>query len=341
MKKWIKTHWATGCHLLRLPEVKRWLQERVAILCYHRVLPRKKMGDVLSSPWLIVFRDSFERQMVYLKRHSNVMPLSACLALLASGAKLPPKATVVTFDDGWEDNYLYAFPILRRHRIPATFFLTTGFIGADKVFWPEKVTFYLRKLRKENPGSKETLESLSILPETDFPLLTTSDPDRWIEYLKMVSAATRRTILEELARRVPEMNASQLHANRLMSWDQAREMLESGMEFGAHGHSHRLLTDLSPDEIEEEVRRSKITIEAHLNIPIDTFAYPNGNYDDEIIGILRKEGYRAALTVDKGLTSRRLDPFLLKRLCMDEMTLSSNHGQYSEAVFASYLGGLL
>ncbi len=100
-------------------------RSRIVIIYYHRI----GWVDVLSKP-----TSALRADLQYLARHYDCMTLSALCELLASGKKIRRKVAVVTFDDGYRDNYLAAFPELKRAGIPATFFVATGFIGTERVF---------------------------------------------------------------------------------------------------------------------------------------------------------------------------------------------------------------
>ena len=342
MKKFLKTLYARSCFTLRLPALLSLSRRKAPILCYHRVIPEGQRQAILSSPWLLVSQGSFERQMRYLKDHCHLLSLAAFLQFHKHSEALPKRAVIVTFDDGWEDNYLYAFPILERYQIPATIFLTAGFMGTERLFWPEKVSFCLAKLRGSFHGATG-------IPEFFRPYFdrVSRHPDRaiildeLIEEMKRMDPTRRARLISEIERLLPETAGAGSPANRLMNWGQVVEMHKAGIHFGSHGMTHRLLTQLSAEEITEEVRASKTVIEEKLQTEIDMFAYPNGNYNDAIIRILREAGYKLAVTTEPGLNAVGTDPLRLKRKCLDDRTLADHKGRYSEAVFEAHLTGLL
>lgn len=341
MKKLLKTLWAQGCCFFHVPDVLSAMRRDVAILCYHRVVPREKLEGVFSTPWMIVYQDSFERQMQYLRDYYNVMTLSTYFLSIKNGERIPKKTVIVTFDDGWEDNYLHAFPVLKRYGIPATIFLTTGFVGTEKIFWPERVIFSLKNLAEQGADRALPVTLPGFFRESSPGRNLEHDWLKWIETMKDMNDSERNVLVGKLEKLSPKMGASQIKSNRLMTWEQAREMRENGIEFGSHGVTHRLLTSLNIADVRKEIQDSRKTMEKKLGVPVDSFAYPNGNYNERIIEILRDEGYALAVSTDPGLNSKHTDLFRLKRICMDEKTLSDYTGCYSKAVFSSYLSGLL
>lgn len=104
--------------------------KKTPILVYHRVSPLYYKKEF---PYANVFPEEFDRQMGYLKGNFEVITLSEYIGR-ASENRLSGKEVCVTFDDGFKDNYLYAFPILKKHGLPAVFFLTTKYIGTDTLF---------------------------------------------------------------------------------------------------------------------------------------------------------------------------------------------------------------
>jgi len=104
-----------------------WFKEQyvVSIIMYHKIDNNAEISKLSVSP------KSFDRHISFLKRHNyNVVKLETMVELVKSG-KVPPKTIAITFDDGYEDNYIEAYPILRKYNIPATIFIVPNFIGKD------------------------------------------------------------------------------------------------------------------------------------------------------------------------------------------------------------------
>src|SRR5712692_1330157 len=122
--------------------LRTWAERKaVIILTYHRVIEKWDETLDYSQPGMVVTASTFERQVAFLNEHFEVVTLGALLAEgNVAGRAVRPRC-VVTFDDGWRDNYDLAFPILRQHDIPATIFLTTDFIGTDRAFWHTELLY--------------------------------------------------------------------------------------------------------------------------------------------------------------------------------------------------------
>jgi len=132
----------------RMPDVCTSLNRlrfgsQVVIVNYHRVSP-KSYHEWLSPP---VSPESFEEQMIYLSRNFQLLPLQELTQCIRDGKPLPKAAAAVTLDDGYRDSYVHAYPILKRYHVPATFFLVTGHIGSDDLFWWDKIRYAVYQTR--------------------------------------------------------------------------------------------------------------------------------------------------------------------------------------------------
>jgi peptidoglycan/xylan/chitin deacetylase (PgdA/CDA1 family) len=101
---------------------------------YHSVSP-----DALPENRIAISTETFERQMHFLKNHQyNVLPLESLAALIKGRKRIPSKTISITFDDGYKDNYIYAFPILKKYNLSAAIFIITDEVGrADRLSWDE------------------------------------------------------------------------------------------------------------------------------------------------------------------------------------------------------------
>jgi peptidoglycan/xylan/chitin deacetylase (PgdA/CDA1 family) len=285
---------------------QRWAgRGRAQILIYHRV---NDEGDPYFGG---IPTSRFERQMAYLADRYDVLPLADLVAGLRSGG-LPPRAVAITLDDGYRDNFENAFPIFRRHSIPATIFLTTAAIGTDRPIWHDEV--------------------FSAFRETAAARLTAFGPDgvegpldsvpgrlavqqRVLGFLRRLPDAERHEWVQRLrdALGVGPMPAT---PGLMLSWDDVRAMSREGIDFGSHTVSHPILSRVDRARAERELRASKAEIEERVGRPVRGFAYPNGTAADflpETKEILRDAGYAYAVTTIAGTNEAATDAFELKR----------------------------
>jgi peptidoglycan/xylan/chitin deacetylase (PgdA/CDA1 family) len=258
---------------------------RAVILAYHRVLPRDAIHGFSFLEDLVTPLESFASQMSYLSAHCQVVPPEQLIAWLRDGQALPRRCVSITFDDGYADNYVHAFPILRRHRLPATIFLTTGFVGGQRgLFWWDEICRWraagVKSVDVEGLGRR----SLATLAQRD-----------------QLLAAMKRLPMDEIVRRVRDVS-TQLGlgpdpraAGDFVTWEQVREMQKQGISFGAHTVSHCLLPVESAQRRSVEIRQSRADVERETGRPCTLFCYPNGAVDALTENEARAAGFAAAM----------------------------------------------
>jgi peptidoglycan/xylan/chitin deacetylase (PgdA/CDA1 family) len=316
---------------------------QTVMLTYHRVVARDRLREVCSLPQIVTPLDHFEKQLDYLARHYHVLSMDEFMKARQDRRAMPLRTAVITFDDGWEDNYSVAFPILKRRAIPATIFLSTDYIGTKQAFWQEQILHLLQVCRSRIQSGEIVTSVLQEFPPALKAAVLSNDPEgaawRLIEDLKGTDDVSRSALLSALA---GTLNSPSFpyHANGFMTWDQVRDMHAAGIGFGSHSRSHRLLPSLSSREVSEEVRESKKQMEDMLGAPITTFAYPNGNYDAAVMAELKEAGYRLAATTRRGINTVWTNPFELRRLNVNGVLFADSAGRFSEDLFAFRMAGL-
>lgn len=311
------------------------------ILMYHRIIDPADVDETYLQPGMYVTKESFEMQMEHLSRRYHVVGLERLIEGLKNGKGLNRNSCVITFDDGWQDNYIHAFPILKKYKLPAIVFLVSQYVGTDRWFWPEKVSFLLaRFFERKKPGDFRSnvypaLKRIDFSAEVSNPHLTqTQKIESIIEILKgLEQAEIEKTIheLEDLLNINPTQDYSK---PLLLSWDEVTEMSRSVITFGSHTKSHAILTKVSKKEATGEIVESKQEIEKRLSKPCQAFCYPNGDCDEEIKGIVMKH-YSCALTVEHGFVKPGDDLFGLKRFGIH------NDISFTKAMFACRISGVL
>jgi peptidoglycan/xylan/chitin deacetylase (PgdA/CDA1 family) len=306
--------------LLLLARVR--LRDRAVILMYHRVLPAQ--ADTCSDPSIIVSPDRFAWHMAALRRF--LRPLSPReLAEHLYARKAPPsRSCVVTFDDGWQDNFTHALPALREESIPAMVFVATDYAGSASCFWQERVTRLLCAAATA-PGTARALAEVHLgeIPPDATPPELKRIARRAVNQMKNLAPPEIERIESEL--RASLANPVTAYADdRFMTWEEIVELQrDSRVTIGAHGCSHTPLTKLAPDRASAELEQSRARLESVVGAPIDAIAYPNGNHDDQVIGLTRAAGFRLGFTTEKGIVDAGADPLRLPRLNIDDSVAPS------------------
>ncbi|GFE85456.1 polysaccharide deacetylase family protein [Steroidobacter agaridevorans] len=290
------------------------------ILMYHRVLPDGDPYIPYIQPGMYVRASSFEKQLEFLTDAYQIVSLQEMLELIETGrASSERQYCVITFDDGWRDNYQYAFPLLKKFSAPATIFLTASFVGTHRLFWHEKVSklFYLARSsgKQPAPSAHESDAAGSLLMRHLFSAEGTATAvDTAIEGLKSLPVAQIEEVVERVAAR---LGISFENERTMLSWEEIREMGKSGISFGSHTCEHRILTQIDLATAAEEITGSMTQLrsrEPDLNY-VPVFCYPNGRYNEQIRSLVIEAGYSAAVTTKLGRQSRELtDPFAIARI---------------------------
>lgn len=296
---------------LRLPEIAaRLAGDRVAIVTYHGVTAEPHPRGLLAS--LRTTTRAFAAQMRYLNAHWRVAPLAATIDAVARGERVPPRTVCVTFDDGYENNYSQAFPILQCLRVPATIFLSAGAIGSRELLWHDR----LERLVRCTPAA-----ALEFVGER-LPLTNDSARATAMSHLsEALKKLPNTSLLEALAtfERDYDLQAQTDDADtRILDWEQVRAMQQGGLvEFGAHSMTHAILTRVSATELERELHDARDRIESETGCPCRLLCYPNGQLADfspEVIRAARAAGYVAGLTTLRGFLRPTTDRFAIPRL---------------------------
>jgi peptidoglycan/xylan/chitin deacetylase (PgdA/CDA1 family) len=277
----------TGLLWFKLLFMKIFGSRNLRILCYHRVLDIHPEEFDFNFDLVDATSSDFERQMIFVSKHFHVMTFEH-LAEYRKRREFPKNLLIITFDDGYKDNYEVAYPILKKYDLPATIFLATDFIGSDKPFWWDIIAFYIT-----NTEQRELKLNLDGRIEY-YDLSTSNNRLSLIKYIRklmtqlikhqQVHAAEEVMIQLRESLRV-NMNAAVVK-NHILSWDNVREMHNGGMNFGSHTARHMNMRNLSFEEIKDEIFSSSNKIEQELSIAPNAFAYPAGQYNKDCVRAL-------------------------------------------------------
>ena len=240
------------------------------ILMYHRF---NAGSDELATDI-----DLFREQAALLKKQFRVRTMSD-VARQASIGSVESNVAVITVDDGYEDFYLHAWPVLRELDLPATVFVTTGFIAGELHLWPDTLRAILHAAAPGEYVLGGYWEGRTIHwrgPE-DIGSVWSDLADRLLPELPQ----TRIAALEDLATSVGiRMDDIDMSPYAPMSWAQLTELSDAVIEIGDHTWSHCNLAVMGRDEILEDVGKSIEALQTNAGIRASGFAYPNGTIDD-------------------------------------------------------------
>jgi peptidoglycan/xylan/chitin deacetylase (PgdA/CDA1 family) len=299
----------------------RW--RGVVVLNYHRV------GDRDGQPWDRTLwnagAEQFDRQLGVLAKDAEVIGPEDLLRLARE--RRPGRHVLLTFDDGYRDNYLTAYPLLRRRGLTATFFPCAGFLDDARVAWWDEIAWMVRNARHERivladglGAREETAGALPLGPEEDATIAALV-----AAYKALASAETER-LLDFIADATGSGRCDAAAASELwMSWEMTREMRSSGMSFGGHTVTHPILARLSPELQSGEISGCAKRLQAELGEPMRWFAYPVGARDTftaDTQRLLADAGVELAFSFYGGFSRfARWDPYDVPRV-----HVSAGHG---------------
>lgn len=286
-------------------------QKILMVLNYHRI------GDPWESPYdpgvFSSTDEEFDWQIEYLKHRYYMTTLEEAIAM-ACGDTAIRTSVLITFDDGYLDNYRLAFPVLRSHGVQGVFFLPTSFVGTSHVPWWDVIAYIIRNSRKD-------VIRLQYPEQIEFDLKRQGVAHvimKVLQLYKKPAMTLHERFVSDLeaacGTSAPSPNAERC----FMNWGEAREMQEGGMAFGSHTHTHEILSKLSVERQREEACVSREALEKQLNRRIDVLAYPVGGrhcFTSETMNALKASGYRAAFSFYGGFNrAANTQPFDIRRV---------------------------
>jgi peptidoglycan/xylan/chitin deacetylase (PgdA/CDA1 family) len=295
------------------------LRGKAVVLMYHRVLPRD--SDTFSHAGIVVTPETFEMHMQFIARHFRILDMAGFRGEL-SGQRFSKRACLVTFDDGWQDNHCHALPTLAKHRVPATIFLATEYIGSDKTFWQERLTRLLFRATRIAGLGDDVLAGLdgAHARALDDGAARGWARDKVTYWKRRGELDTVERVLRELERQCAARGeATALGEDRFMSWDEVHELRATGLvAIGSHTHSHTILPAIGYDGAKAEFEKSlEVLRERGLPRPREC-AYPNGIVDDAVARAAADAGFDVGFATRNQLVAHGDDRLRLRRINIHE-----------------------
>ena len=284
-------------------------KNNLSVLTYHRVakpteLPFLYTNGISATP------AEFEWQIQQLVRRFEFVGIPEVIDAIQGKATLPPKALLLTFDDGYQDFRQNAWPILRRHRLPVVLFVPTAFPGnPGNCFWWDRLAnaIYCHPHGKQLRTPLGTW-SLKGSESRNLALRQVRD------HIKSLPHARAMEIVDTVC---VDM---ELVDNHVLSWDDLRLLADDGVTLGAHTRTHPMLNRVSVSEAVAEAVDSLADLRNNVGATPRIFAYPAGGFNDEIVERLRT-AFDLAFTTCRGVNEiARCDPMRIRRINVSRNT---------------------
>ncbi len=309
-------------------------KNRLRVVTYHRVVDR---DDLNSSPvGLAVTRETFEKHLIHYKKYCHIIDEATLLNHRDNLSSLPRNALLITFDDGYIDNYEIALGIMKKHEIPGIIFVAANYIGRTRLFWSDIVAFILKVVadgeldaeRIAGRLSPKLINLFSRVLDCGRPLA----PKPYNDFMsRLKELAEREEIIGTMVRgaALEAEGIGEQKRYSVLSWEQLREMAKAGIVCGAHTLNHPDVTKISSEELRTELVEAKKIIEQKMGRSVDSFAYPYGFYDDSSAAEVEKAGYKVAFSLEGG-DNKSL--YRLRRLNVWEDSFKGAGGKISPAL---------
>jgi peptidoglycan/xylan/chitin deacetylase (PgdA/CDA1 family) len=275
----------------------------VTILMYHGIIARALLSEVSNCYGYNIQVDALDRHLAYVSQHCN--PISLAEMRTGRSVTMERPNVIVTFDDGYENNYTMAFPLLKRYRIPAVCALPTAFVCNQEPLWNDVLEYAV------NHSQKERVRVSWAGATREFAMADLAGRialHKWLVDECIRVPQERRSEFIQVAVDALEVMAEAQEIFRYADYrpltaEQVSEMAASGLvEFASHSVHHYLLTQLCPDARRRELQESKDQMERLTGRPCTAFTVPGGFFNDDVLHDAWAAGYEVVMTSMRGRT---------------------------------------
>lgn len=262
--------------------------------------------------------EMFEQHIIFYNKEFVVISVEQLIEKIENNQAIDKKYALITFDDGYIDNYSVAYPLLKKHKTPAAFYIATNYLDEPHIPWWDEIAWLIRhsqvsKIQLKNWPQAVDISSSPIIEQVRSVL-------RIIKQDQSRTMAEKINELESICRcKMPdEIRNTQLFFN----WQQAKEMANNGMHIGSHTLSHNILSHLTEEQQQIEMSQSKEKIESYIEKEVTSIAYPVGGksaFTQQTQSLAKQANYKLAFSFIPGVIRSFKDSerFQLRRLPID------------------------
>lgn len=292
--------------------------QTLSMFLLHGVVEKSEC-DVRNYNRKHILKDDFHGLLKGLKNSGgHALSLDEVVEHIKNKAPFPKKSYALTFDDGFENNYSVAAPILSDFKIPAMIYVATDFVNENRMSWVDQAEHCIEETKvsslkfsfvSEETGLETREKKIKFLDLFRKKLKNCKDIFR-----------KRNTIIRELfdVCKVPYTDKSEGPLDQKMSWEQVKALSDdSNFTIGGHTHTHPIMTYLEEGELADEVETCLRLLEKNTGQKIKHFSYPEGMencYDEKVIDFLKKKEIICSPTAIEGVNDVHSDLFHLKRI---------------------------
>lgn len=288
------------------------------IFLFHGVI-KKNSFKVRNYNSKHILEKNFYKILKKIKKHGNILPLKDICKMIKSGINLPQNTYAITFDDGFENNYSVAAPILVDLKIPASFYFSSEFIENNSMSWIDKIEYALEKIKSGQvylPTSKKKYNFFDVKSK--------------ITLLKLIRKKLKKNFNINLDHfvndfydqlRLKKINQLDTQIDQKINWLKVKKLSnESLFDIGGHSHRHLSFGSLTRNEIKSEISKSVSLFNKKANLILDQYSYPEGqkiDFNNFVIYTLKQKGIKICPTAISGINNFNTSFFHLKRIQID------------------------
>jgi peptidoglycan/xylan/chitin deacetylase (PgdA/CDA1 family) len=285
--------------------------DTLRVLAYHHLGDIGDAGQVLDPELVSTSPEMFKEQMLFLLQRYHPVSCDDVLSALAGNLPLPPRAVLITFDDGYRDFKELAWRVLRALKVPAVLFVATDFMNGDgRVFWWDQVY---------QAVSKTTRPDLVLPDGRRLPIMSDEDRGRALSWLKAtVEGQPHADAMALVKEVVTQLEVTRRGEGTLLTWSDLRALVLEGVSIASHTRSHPLLSRIPAEQWQDEIVGAQQHLKRQLGMSCPMFCYPNGSassFNQSVVDFLALHGFRAAFSTITGINRiGKTSPFGFRRI---------------------------
>lgn len=291
--------------------LRRHSSSTLLALNYHRIRENDNDSSMFDDGVFLPNVAQFEDHLRWLKENTTVLSEERLLEILATGLSPKGVSSLITFDDGYVDNFTLAGPVLRRHGLTATFFIPTDLVASRRLGWWDIISYLIKSSRR---GSIEIMGN-----RYDLPSQAREAIRRCLGSVKNNEFDSADGFVADLSKEcgvdTPDVS---VQSEQLMTWDHVRELSASGHSIGSHTKSHKILSGMTSDEQRSELEDSKRILEGEIGKEVKSISWPVGGYEhitNETKGLAKACGYKLGYSFNTGVNDfSSVDHFDIRRI---------------------------
>jgi len=290
----------------------------ISIFLFHGVVKKKTENNFVDYINKHLDKTYFEKIIKFLKFHGKSLSMSEAVYILENKLEIPKNAFVITFDDGFKNNYEIACPILDYYKINSIFYVTSSFIEENKNSWIDDIEIDLinTKMEKVNLFNKS------------FKIISNKEKKFFLEFIRHeVKIKNNTKIIETVKKVFSEKSYDNNKTDdydeyyRKMDWDNVISLSQNPLfEVGGHTHTHCILGHTSKENIEFEINKNQFLIKKNMSKTPIHFSYPEGqsySFNSLVIDTLKNYKYKSSVTTLDNINNYEVDLFKLNRITIN------------------------